>query len=80
MCTCILSTIVTCSIKGQIRKNCTNDPRCARTCTNRFFFIACPLVCSIAGGCECPVGTVIDEDRNECVSSDKCPESMYMCI
>ena len=59
-------------------KNCTADPGCATTCTNRFFFRVCPLVCG--GGCECPDGTVIDEDQNECIPVDKCPESMITSI
>ena len=31
------------------------------------------LACCNVSGCECPAGTIIDEDRNECVSPDKCP-------
>ena len=72
--------IATCPVKGQVRKNCTADPSCATTCANRFFFRICPLVCALNGsGCECPEGTIIDEDRNECVTADKCPESMTPC-
>ena len=52
------------------------DPRCATTCTNSFGFRFCPIECSIAGVCECPAGTIIDEDSNECVPANECPESM----
>ena len=73
---CICS-IAICPVKGQVRKNCTADPSCATTCANRFFFRICFQICSINGSeCECPEGTIIDEDRNECVTPDKCPKSM----
>ena len=31
----------------------------------------CPAVC-IINGCECPAGTVIDEDKGECVAPSEC--------
>ena len=62
-----------CPVKGQVQKNCT---ACNTTCITRFNFQVCIPVCHNDSRCECPDGTVIDEDQNECVSPDKCPESM----
>ena len=52
------------------------DPSCATTCANRFGFSFCSELCSTDGVCACPAGTIIDEDSNECVPQNKCPESM----
>ena len=63
-----------CPVKGQTQRNCTT---CPTTCITRLQYkTPCPLVCHNESTCECPLGTVIDEDRNECVSPDECPESM----
>ena len=68
--------IGTCPVKGQIFKLCGIDPSCATTCANRFSFSFCSdLICSTDGVCECPPGTIIDEDSNECVPENECPES-----
>ena len=70
---CLLS-IGNCTVKGQVVKECGMVPTCATTCASRFNFIFCPQVCN--GVCECPAGTIIDEDSNECVPPSECPESM----
>ena len=62
-----------CPVKGQIQKNCTT---CPATCIGRFFRGGCIPSCYNESRCQCPEGTVIDEDRNECVPPDECPESM----
>ena len=49
------------------------EPSCAETCISRFNFNSCPEVCT--GVCECPAGTIIDEDSNKCVPENECPES-----
>ena len=74
---CLLFTGI-CTVKGQIFKQCGMDPTCATTCANRFSFKACLEGCSANGVCECPAGTIIDEDSNECVPSSECPESMFV--
>ena len=61
-----------CPILGQIRSECASLSSCHLTCDNRNTTQICPLVCVI-NGCECPAGTVIDEDKNECVDPTECP-------
>ena len=65
-----INLIAVCPIKGQIRKECASHPSCARTCNSTDPTI-CPAVC-IINGCECPDGTVIDKDKNECVAPREC--------
>ena len=67
--------IVGCPIKGQVRRGCASDPSCHQICNNNEPII-CPAVC-IFNGCECPNGTVIDEDKNECVAPSECT-GMYV--
>ena len=64
-----------CPIKGQIRKECASHPSCHLSCNNTEPG-PCPLVC-IINGCECPTGTVIDEEKNECVAPNECTAGMY---
>ena len=67
--------ITACPIKGQVRKDCASDPGCHPTCGDTAP-ISCPAIC-IINGCECPNGTVIDEDKNECVAPSECT-GMYV--
>ena len=53
--------ITACLIKGQVRRECASHPGCHQTC-NSTGPVACPAIC-IVNGCECPNGTVIDEDK-----------------
>ena len=62
--------ILACPVKGQIRKECASLPSCHLTC-NSTEPVACLDVC-IINGCECPTGTVIDEEKNECVALSEC--------
>ena len=62
--------IIACPVKGQVRKECASHPSCHQTCNNTGPF-ACPAIC-VVNGCECPPGTVIDEDINECVTPREC--------
>ena len=62
--------ILACPIKGQVRKECASHPSCHQTCNNNET-VLCPEIC-IVNGCECPDGTVIDEDKNECVAPSEC--------
>ena len=66
----IITLITACPIKGQVRSECASHPGCHRTC-NTTGPVACLPVC-IINGCECPDGTVIDEDKNECVAPKEC--------
>ena len=68
--------ITACPIKGQVRKECASHPGCHQTC-NTTGSVACPAVC-IVNGCECPNGTVIDEDKNECVAPSECTGSYIL--
>ena len=65
-----VTSITACPIKGQIRKECASHPNCHQACSSTDSII-CPLVC-IVNGCECPPGTVIDWDKNECVYPNQC--------
>ena len=71
----ILFENIACPIQGQVRSRCASDPSCHTTCENRFTPRPCPTICVI-GGCECPRGTVINEDSNMCVPPDECPTGM----
>jgi len=59
-----------CPIKGQIRKECASDPSCQQAC-NSTGPTFCPYIC-IINGCECPTGTVIDWEKQECVPPNRC--------
>ena len=54
---------------------CAAHPTCTVTCKNRFTPIPCLASCAI-NGCQCPAGTVLDEDANKCVPPSECPEGM----
>lgn len=66
-------------MQGQVKLDCAADPSCAATCTNKLSLRRCPAIC-VVGGCECPNGTVIDEDLRRCVPPTTCPESMIKLI
>ena len=72
---CISFLLGVCPVKGQIQKNCSTCPTYT-TCVSRLFIRVCTPSCHNESRCVCPDGTVIDDDRNECVSPDECPESM----
>ena len=63
--------ITACLVEGQVRKECASHTDCHQTCNNTHDPIVRPAVC-IVNGCECPDGTVIDEDKNECVAPRQC--------
>ena len=68
-----------CPVTGQERKECASHPACHRTCDN-LVGGPCPLIC-IINGCECPNGTVIDENANECVAPSECEQGLCInCI
>ena len=68
------TSIVVCPVKGQIRKECASHPSCHLSCNSTGPGV-CPAVC-IINGCECPNGTVIDEEKNECVTPRECKEGI----
>ena len=71
--------ITACPIKGQIRKECASHPSCHQTCnTSNPESLPCPAIC-INNGCECPEGTVIDQEKKECVAPYEC-EGTYMLL
>ena len=72
-----ITLIIACSIKGQVRKECASHPSCHQTCS-RCNSIICPAVC-IVNGCECPNGTIINEEINECVTPRECPGIYVQC-
>ena len=69
-----ITLITACPIKGQIRKECASHPSCHRTC-NSTDPIPCPRIC-VFYGCECPSGTVIDEENKQCVLPRQCGRGM----
>jgi len=62
--------LIACPIEGQVRMECASHPLCHRTC-NQLAGGPCPRIC-IVNGCECPAGTVIDEDKQQCVAPSEC--------
>ena len=63
-------TYLECLVMGQERKECASHPSCHRTC-DKLGGGACPQIC-IINGCECPTGTVVDEDENKCIAPSEC--------
>ena len=65
-----LIDITACPIEGQIRQECADHPSCHPTCNSTG-----PVVClpsCVPNGCQCPPGTIINEDRTKCVSPSGC--------
>lgn len=63
---------------GQIRKECAQPSNCTMTCSNINKSLDCGGVC-IVNGCECPNGTVLDEENMDCVLPSTCPSmSIFM--
>ncbi|XP_065920034.1 kielin/chordin-like protein [Dysidea avara] len=59
-----------CLVAGQVHSECASV--CNITCANMNTPQVCPLVC-VVNGCECPAGTVINEETNSCVPPTDCP-------
>ena len=68
----LLFFIIACPVGGQIRRGCASP--CNTTCANMNMLLACPAVC-VRNGCQCPYGTVIDEQSNTCVAPTACPST-----
>ena len=51
-------------------QECALHPNCTKTCNNDS--IVCTQQC-IPYGCECPNGTVVNEEAKECVAITECP-------
>ena len=75
----ILSFIIGCPVEGQTRRECASS--CDITCANVNTIVTCRQVC-VNNGCQCPSGTVIDEQTNTCVAPSDCPstEASELCI
>ena len=60
-----------CPIKGQVFTTC--GTACPLTCREPG-----PVVCTkqCVVGCQCPKGTVLDEERKRCVKPGQCATSM----
>ena len=65
----IIVVLADCLVAGQIHSGCASP--CATTCANMNTTLICPAVC-IINGCQCPYGTVIDEQSNACVPPSEC--------
>ena len=65
----------TCDIEGQKFTSC--GTACPPTCSNPDPRI-CTLQCVI--GCQCPQGTVLDEEQNKCVAKDLCRKTNNVCM
>ena len=59
-----------CPVTGQMRSDCASA--CGFTCNN-YRDASCTDNCVI-NGCQCPVGTVINEETNSCVAMENCPK------
>ncbi len=73
---CLLHAV--CGVKGQIYKNCVWAPSPCKpdTCDTPIKYLnSCPLHQCVAQ-CGCPVGEVIDKNKNECVLPEQCPGTL----
>ena len=61
--------ITDCPVTGQERSDCASP--CNATCSN-YRDLICPTRC-VVNGCQCPTGTVINEETNSCVAIASCP-------
>ena len=66
----LYNCIAACPIKGQIKVECAPHPSCQLACNSTGNEV-CPLSCQI-NGCVCPNGTVIDWEKNQCVTPNEC--------
>ena len=72
----LLVTMVTeCPITGQERSECASP--CNTTCSNYLMPIPCTANCVI-NGCQCPAGSVINEETNSCVVMENCPKGKLL--
>jgi len=71
-----LCDITACLVAGQVNSECASV--CNITCANMNTPQVCPLVC-VVNGCECPAGTVINEETNSCVPPSDCPGTGTVC-
>ena len=62
--------VTDCLVTGQMRSQCASA--CAFTC-NDYRDAECTTEC-VVNGCQCPVGTVINEETNSCVAIEDCPK------
>ncbi|XP_065887926.1 matrilin-2-like isoform X3 [Dysidea avara] len=76
---CVMKKDCGCPVKGQVRMECAPPANCAKTCDNYDLIQACPPECGNFD-CMCPNGTVIDEDKNECVEQSECPDRLLYSI
>ena len=63
--------VTTCPIEGQEYTQC--GTACPPTCKSPDLN-GCILLC--VRGCQCPRGTVLDEENNRCVERNLCPNSL----
>ena len=73
--TYLLPFTTVCDIPGQEFMTCGSA--CPPTCDDPEPGI-CPTVC--VEGCQCPFGTVLDEDNNRCVELDECGRASKLCV
>ena len=64
----MLLSCLACPVEGQVYTDCASS--CPPTCDNVNDTIACDAACW--QGCQCPSGTVIDEERRRCVEPSQC--------
>ena len=59
-----------CPVTGQMRRDCASA--CGLTCNN-YRGAICTAIC-VVNGCQCPTGTVINEETNSCIAMEDCPK------
>ena len=64
-------TVESCPIEGQVFTTC--GTACPPTCSEPGP-VACTTQCVV--GCQCPVGTVLDDLQQKCVNLDQCGMSV----
>ena len=67
-----------CPFEGQNRTGCAPHPDCTKYCNDTDEPLKSCLESCVVNGCECPNGTVVDEEKNACVPLSECPGMSFV--
>ena len=71
-------TFTGCPFEGQIRTGCAPHLDCTKYCNDTDEPLKSCIESCVVNGCECPNGTVVDEEKNACVPLGECPGMSFV--